>query len=129
MAHFAEINHENQVLRVVVIGNSDCLDGNEQESEEVGISFCKSLFGDYTEWKQASYNCNFRKNYPSVGFYYDEATDAFIPPKPFDSWKLNEVTYQWEAPVSIPDQEDLENPISYYWDEQNQEWKKIEVPS
>ena len=65
MAHFAEINHENQVLRVVNIGNLNCLDDKGLESEEVGISFCKNLFGDYTNWKQTSYNKSFRKRLAS----------------------------------------------------------------
>ena len=129
MAHFAEINHENQVLRVVCIGNSDCLDDRGQESEEVGISFCKTLFGDYTNWKQTSYNGSFRKNYAGIGYYYDPMRDAFIAPRPFDSWKLNETTCRWEAPIPYPEQEDSENPVLYYWEERTQEWKEIEVPS
>ena len=126
MAHFAEINHENQVLRVIVVGNSDCTNAQGQESEQVGIAFCKSLFGDYTNWKQTSYNGNFRKNYANVGYVYDSMRDAFIPPKPFESWKLNEVTCRWEAPVPMPEQ-DPEKPIPYRWLEDNQEWQKIEL--
>lgn len=126
MAHFAEINHENQVLRVVVVGNDDCKDQYGQESEEVGIAFCKSLFGDYTNWRQASYSGSLRKNYPSVGYTYDDMRNAFIPPKPYESWRLNEATCMWESPVPMPEQ-DPENPAIYNWDEQNQEWKRVEI--
>ena len=126
MAHFAEINHENQVLRVVVVGNDDCRDQYGQESEEVGIAFCKSLFGDYTNWRQASYSGSLRKNYPSVGYTYDDMRNAFIPPKPYESWRLNEATCLWESPVPMPER-DPENPAIYNWDEQNQEWKKVEI--
>jgi len=128
MAHFAEINHENQVLRVIVVGNSDCTNEHGQESEDIGIAFCKSLFGDYTNWKQTSYNGNFRKNYAGIGYHYDEMRDAFIPPKPYESWRLNEVTCNWEAPVPRPEF-DPENPIPYRWLEDRQEWEKIEMPS
>jgi len=128
MAHFAEINHENQVLRVIVVGNSDCMNEHGQESEDIGIAFCKSLFGDYTNWKQTSYNGNFRKNYAGIRYHYDEMRDAFIPPKPYESWRLNEVTCNWEAPVLRPEF-DPENPIPYRWLEDRQEWEKIEMPS
>jgi hypothetical protein len=127
MAHFAEINQDDQVLRVVVIGDSDCINGEGQESEDVGISFCKSLFGDYTEWRKTSYNSNFRKNYAAVGYYYDQEKDAFISPKPFDSWKLNESTCMWEPPVPIPPQEEGKF-ISYVWSEEAQQWINLELP-
>lgn len=125
MAHFAEINHENQVLRVIVIGNSDCLDANGQESEDIGISFCKSLFGDHTEWRQTSYNGNIRKNYAGVGYFYNEEKDAFIPPKPFESWTLNETTCLWEPPTPIPPQEEGKF-IPYVWSEEKQNWINLE---
>ena len=128
MAHFAEINQENQVLRIIVVGNSDCMNEQGQESEGVGVVFCKSLFGDHTNWKQTSYNNTFRKNYADIGYFYDEMRDAFIPPKPFESWKLNEVTCKWEAPIPMPEQEDSEKPIPYRWVENKQEWEKILSP-
>lgn len=124
MAHFAEINHENQVLRVIVVGNDDCKNENGQESEEIGIAFCKSLFGDYTNWKQTSYNATFRKNYATVGDVYDVMRDAFISPKPFESWRLNEATCRWESPVPMPEI-DPENPAYYRWIEEKQDWEKI----
>jgi len=122
MAHFAQINQENQVLQVIVVGNDDCKDQNGHESEDVGILFCKKLFGNETNWKQTSYNSNFRKNYAAIGYFYDSVRDAFIPPKPFESWALNENTCTWEAPVAAPAQKD-DNFISYVWSEQEHNWK------
>lgn len=92
MAHFAELDDQNIVLRVIVVHNNELLD-NSVESEAKGIAFCKALFGG--NWKQTSYNANIRKNYAGIGFTYDSARDAFIPPKPGDSWVLNEDTCQW----------------------------------
>ena len=63
MAHFAELNSDNIVTRVVVIDNNNCLDDNGNESETVGISFCRSLYGNDTNWVQTSYNSSFRGNY------------------------------------------------------------------
>ena len=94
MAHFAEIdsNLDNVVLRVIVIGNEDILDENGEESEALGIAFCKNLFGEETEWVQTSYNNTFRKNYAGAGWMYDEGRDAFIPPQPYPSWTLDDDT-------------------------------------
>ena len=101
MAHFAEIDSNNVVLRVVVINNKVLLDGNGVEQESLGVSFLEGLYGG--TWKQTSYNGNRRKNYASAGFTYDSTRDAFIPPKPYASFTLNETTCQWEAPSSYPD--------------------------
>ena len=112
MAHFAELNDSNVVQRVIVVGNSDCLDGDNNESEAVGIQFCKSLYGEATNWKQTSYNYNIRKNYAGEGFTYDESRNAFIPPKTFPSSVLNEDTCLWKAPIDYPDATKR-----YEWDE------------
>ena len=93
MAHFAELDNQNTVLRVIVVHNNELLD-NGVESETKGIAFCKTLFGG--NWKQTSYNGNIRKNYAGIGFTYDPVRDAFIPPKPGDNWVLDEATCQWE---------------------------------
>jgi len=88
MAHFAELNKNNKVLRVVVIANDKCLkDG--RESEAVGIAFCERLFKGGI-WKQTSYNFNIRYNYAGVGDIYDAELDAFIKPQPYPSWALDE---------------------------------------
>lgn len=80
MAHFAKIDEFNRVSQVVVISNDCCLDENGQESEEVGIAFCKSIYGQSGRWVQTSYSGRIRGNYAGVGFLYDEETDKFIPP-------------------------------------------------
>lgn len=101
MAHFAEVNADNIVLRVIVVGNDMTLDSNGQESEAVGIAFCHTLFGADTRWVQTSYNGNTRKNYAGIGFAYDAVRDAFIAPKPEgDYWALNEATCQWYDPAA-----------------------------
>jgi len=117
MAHFAELDENNTVKQVIVVHNNELLD-NGVESEAKGIEFCQSLFGG--EWVQTSYNGNIRKNYAGIGFTYDEDMDAFIPPKFFDSWILNEETCLWEAPIPRPN--DGKN---YYWNEENISWEEI----
>lgn len=97
MAHFAELDAQNIVLRVIVVGNDMILDEQGQESEAVGVAFCQSLFGDDTRWVQTSYNGTFRKNYAGVGFVYDLTRNAFIAPPPKGGgWTLNEETCQWQ---------------------------------
>ena len=118
MAYFAELDENNVVTRVLSVSNNDCPDpapANEQQ----GINFLAGL-GLGSNWKQTSYNANFRKNYAGIGYAYDAVRDAFIPPKPFASWVLNETTCNWESPVPYPD--DNKN---YVWDETTISWKEI----
>jgi hypothetical protein len=115
MAHFAQLDNQNTVLQVIVIHNNELLD-NGVESEAKGIAFCQSLFPN-TRWAQTSYNGNIRKNYAGVGFLYDPIRDAFIPPKPYPSWVLDEATCRWEAPVPYPT-----DGKRYVWDEATQTW-------
>ena len=99
MAHFAELDANNTVLRVIVVSNDMIIDEQGQESEAVGIAFCQSLFGTDTRWVQTSYNNNFRKNYAGIDFTYDLNRDAFIAPKPEgEGWILDEETCQWRNP-------------------------------
>jgi hypothetical protein len=120
MAHFAELDENNIVLQVIVVNNSELMD-NGSESEAVGIAFCQSLFPN-TTWVQTSYNGNFRKNYAGFGYTYDAVRDAFISPQPYPSWRLNENTCQWDAPVARPVDGGL-----YFWDETNQIWVKVSL--
>jgi len=114
MAHFAEIGLNNTVLRVIVVHNNDCLlDGVETES--AGAEFCRSHFGG--TWVQTSYNGTIRKNYAGVGYTYDAQRDAFIPPKPFASWVLNEETCNWNAPTPMPTDGKM-----YVWNEETTSW-------
>lgn len=111
MAHFAELDENNIVTSVYVIADADCLDGDGNESEAVGVAFCESLFGSGT-YKQTSYNGNIRKQYAWVGDTYDTAKDVYIRPKPHASWVLNSDN-DWEAPLALPDN----NFPGYDWDE------------
>ena len=122
MAHFARLNELNIVMFVDVVSNSDIDNLPFPESEQVGINFLNSIYGETFNWKQTSYNGNFRKNYAGIGYSYDSVRDAFIPPKPYPSWILNESTCLWEAPVPIP----TPNSYLYYWDEATLSWKLIE---
>ena len=121
MAHFAKIGNDNIVERVEVVHNNIATD------EQAGITFLQNLYNDTATWKQTSYNTlanthklsgtAFRGNYASVGYTYNEDIDAFIPPKPYNSWILNETTCLWEAPVQYPtDNQD------YIWNETSQTW-------
>ena len=119
MAHFAELNENNEVLKVIVVDNNDTSNSDGEEIELIGISFLKGLFGFDTKWKQTSYNGNFRVRYAGIGYSYDETLDAFVPPKPYESWILNPTTADWEAPITQPEltQEQDESGYYYYWDE------------
>ena len=99
MAHFAELDANNIVLRVIVVSNEMLLDENGAESEDVGIAFCQSLFGVETRWVQTSYNGTFRKNYAGIGFTYNSMLNAFIAPKPEgDGWVIDREACRWRNP-------------------------------
>ena len=111
MAHFAKLGKGNIVLTVEVVSNDIAT------TEQAGVDFLNTLYKTRDVWKQTSYNGNIRKNYAGVGDTYDQTRDAFIPPKPFNSWILNEETCLWEAPVALPDTENR-----YNWNEETQQW-------
>jgi hypothetical protein len=115
MAHFAQLDENNVVTQVIVVHNNELLDENGQEIEARGVAFCQSLLGG--NWKQTSYNGNIRKNYAGIGYTYDAQRDAFIAAKPYPSWLLNELTFQWDAPVPMPNDENR-----YTWDEPTTSW-------
>lgn len=118
MAHFAEIDQNNVVLRVIVVDNKDTSTPDGTEIESIGVAFCQRLFGG--NWVKTSYNGNIRKNYAGIGYTYNAEIDAFVPPKPFPSWVLNQTTAQWEAPVAMPT-----DGKPYGWNEQTQQWEEI----
>ena len=120
MAHFAQIDENNFVTQVIVVHNNECTDENGDESEATGVAFCKSLFGTDTRWKQTSYNGTIRKNYAGIGYYFDGMRDAFIPPRPFPSWLLDEATCRWNAPTPIPVDDKM-----YQWDEDTLSWTEV----
>ena len=115
MAHFAKLGKGNIVETVVVVSNDTAT------TEQAGVDFLNNLYKTRDVWKQTSYNNNIRKNFAGVGYTYDENRDAFIAPKPFNSWILNETTCQWEAPVAYPN-----DGQRYIWNETNQSWDLVE---
>lgn len=118
MSHFAQIDENNIVTQVIVI---------EQDVVDTG------LFGDPNSWIQTSYNTiggthllsgtPLRKNYAGIGYTYDSTRDAFIPPKPFNSWTLNETSCLWEAPTAMPTDDKM-----YTWDEETTSWIEVALP-
>lgn len=110
MAHFAELDDNNIVIRVIVVDNNKLLDENRQENEETGIYFLKSLFGENTKWKQCSYNGNFRENYPGPNYYYDEIGDFFVGHSDLRYKYRNEYLKlcEYDAKESLTEEESLE---------------------
>ena len=129
MASFAKIGLNNKVIEVLSVHNNELLDANGVEQEVNGIDFLTKLTG-WSIWKQTSYNTRggvhllggtpLRKNYAGIGMTYDEDRDAFIPPKPYPSWTLNETTCLWDPPVVKPD-----DGQRYSWNEETQQWDLI----
>ncbi len=130
MASFAKIGINGKVIEVQSVVNEVLHDSNGVEQENIGIDFLTKLTG-WAIWKQTSYNTRggvhltggtpLRKNHASIGYTYDEDRDAFIPPKPYSSWTLNETTCLWEAPVAYPDDDNR-----YTWNEETTTWDLIE---
>ena len=119
MAHYAALDENNIVTQVIVVDNKDTADANGVEKEHIGAAFCERLFGG--TWMQTSYNGNKRKNYAGIGYTYNADLDAFVPPKPYASWVLNEETAQWNAPVPMPEEG------RWTWDEDTVSWKEVET--
>jgi hypothetical protein len=130
MASFAKIEN-NIVIAVHSVVNEVLKDSNGVEQESIGINFLKNLHGQDTNWKQTSYNTNggvhslggtpFRKNHAGIGYTYDENRDAFIPPKPYNSWILNEETCNWNAPIPMPNDDN-----QYSWNESTLSWDLLD---
>jgi hypothetical protein len=114
MAHFAELDGNNVVKRVIVVADKDTADENGNEVESIGAEFCRNLLGG--NWKQTSYNANFRKNYAGIGYAYRADIDAFVAPQPYKSWVLD-ANAQWQAPVPMPQDGQM-----YAWDEATESW-------
>lgn len=120
MAYFAKIEENNLVSQVIIVDDLNCDYKNFPESEAAGIEFLSSLQIDGV-WKQTSENGSYRKNFASIGYRYDSVNDWFIPPKPFNSWILDELTCQWFAPVEKPNDGNV-----YLWDEENNKWSLLD---
>ena len=129
MAHFAKIGLNGKVIGVFRVHDDVLKDGNGDEQEALGVEFLTNIYG-WAIWKQTSYNMfegrhreggtPLRKNYAGMGYTYDEERDAFITPKPFPSWTLNETTCHWDPPVAPP--EDMDTGGRYHWNEETQQW-------
>lgn len=127
MAHFAELNKDNIVTNIHVVANEVLIDENNVESELKGVSFLKETLKNLdVSYVQTSFNNSFRKRYAGIGYVYDPVRDAFIPPKPFDSWLFDENELCWIAPIPKP-----ETGLDYFWvwDEITKDWFKITKPS
>jgi len=124
MAHFAELNENNEVIHVCFIRNDDITDENGNEVEQLGINHLKFHHGSEKKWVQTSMNRKFRKNCACEGFIYREDIDAFVPPKPYSSWTLNNETALWESPIPMPELSEEQRETSYYeWNEENLNWE------
>ena len=116
MAHFAKLGVGNIVEQVIVVSNDIAT------TEQAGSDFINKLYNTRDVWKQTSYNNNIRKNFAGIGYQYDQQRDAFIPPKPYNSWILNEDNCRWEAPVAKPN-----DTSEYKWNENTLTWDIIEI--
>jgi hypothetical protein len=137
MAYFAKLGEGNIVEQVIAVNNLVITDNNGIEQEQLGIDFINGLYGTQDIWKKTSYNTlkgehtlggtPFRKNYAGIGYTYDQQRDAFIPPKPFNSWILNENTCIWDSPIPMPITytSGRESPDNYDWNETNQSWDLV----
>jgi len=119
MAHFAKLDENNVVLEVHCVHNNELL-VDSVESEAKGVEFLVSWSGGHYNWKQTSYNGIMRKNYAGIGYTYDAQRDAFIPPRPYTSWLLDEETCQWTPPIPYPT---YDKP--YIWNESTLTWSQI----
>lgn len=114
MAHFAKLGVGNVVQQIFVVSNSVFT------TEKEGVNWINNFYKTKDIWIQTSYNNNFRKNYAAVGYTYNDVKDAFIPPKPYNSWTLNEATCLWDAPVAYPT-----DGQEYEWDENTTSWTQV----
>ena len=121
MAHFAELNSSNEVLRVIVVSNDD-VDANGGDQHADAETFVTTIVPHSTggvAWKQCSYNNNFRKQYVGKGATYNASKDIFIADKPYPSWALD-ASDDWQAPVDKPDDGKI-----YYWNETDRQWEEL----
>lgn len=122
MAYFAKLDENNIVIQVISVSNAEILDANGNESEQIGIEWCRKWSGGHEKWIQTSFNRRIRKNFASYNYKYDKERDAFIPKQPYQSWVLNEQTCNWESPIPMP-----ENIEGHYWvwNESIIDWESI----
>jgi len=119
MAHFAELDENNVVTKVIVVHNNELLDDEGQENEAKGVEFCSTLYG-HTNWVQTSYNDSVRKQFAGTGYTYDSDSDIFVAPQPYPSWSLDDNS-DWQAPTPMPEDDN-----KYSWNEDTQSWDLVE---
>lgn len=121
MAHYAELNENNEVIYVAYMDNEIITDENGNEIEQLGIDHLHHHHGSHRRWLRTSYRGNFRGKYANQGDIYREDLDVFVPPKPYSSWVLNESTGKWQPPIPKPEltQEQIDNNQYYEWNEEN----------
>lgn len=123
MAHFARLDTNNIVLSVHKVNNDILTNDTFPDSEAEGVTFLQSVHGEDAIFKQTSYNHSFRKRFAGIGYSYNTELDAFVTPQPFQSWRLNEETADWEAPIPMPDHgDDPDCTCQHKWDEYTQTW-------
>ena len=115
MAHFAQLDDNNNVINVIVVNNEDTADEHGNEVEAIGIEFCENLLGG--RWLQTSYNRNFRGNFAGIGGTYDPDLDAFLYPKPVSDFVLDD-DFNWVPPIPKPDGD--------LWDWSGKRWRELE---
>jgi hypothetical protein len=119
MAYFAQIDDNGTVLQVIAVSNEDAPDPATANSEPLGQTFIADVLGLPGEWRQTSYNNNFRKQYAGPGFTYDADADVFIAPQPYQSWSLD-ANHDWQPPTPMP-----EEGGPYDWDEDTLTWVSL----
>jgi hypothetical protein len=119
MAHFAKLDENDVVIEVIVVNNDWLYDGTPFENEAVGIAALQQWSGGHPYWAQTSYNNSMRARYAGISYKFDRQRDAFIAPKPYASWLLDEATTIWVAPVPMPTEG------RWYWDEETLSWKEM----
>jgi hypothetical protein len=124
MAYFAKLDNTNTVVNVISVSNEACGEPTLTfpDTCAAGRAFIANTLKLDGIWKQTSFNSSFRGTYAGIGYTYDAERDSFIPPKPFDSWLLDEDTYRWEAPVTYPT-----DGLTYIWNEENIDWELINL--
>lgn len=120
MAYFAQVDDDGTVVQVIAVSNDDAPDPATAHSEPLGQSFIADTLGLPGEWRQTSYNGNFRKQYAGIGWRYDPDADVFVAPQPFPSWTLN-ANHDWQAPTPMPSEGG-----PWAWDEETLTWVEID---
>ena len=123
MAHFAKLDENDLVTSVIVVNDDWLNDGTGVENEARGIAALQAWSGGHPYWAQTSYSGRKRKRYAGVGYTFNRALDAFIPPQPYPSWTLDDATASWVSPVAKPEEG------FWYWDEDTLSWVEILPPA